>query len=362
MAKQESVLESLANLCGDTDFTNIPDEFIPSGSVIFDSVLSDGKGIPRSKFILLSSDSGLGKTTLALHVCKAVCAQGYACLYLDAEKGVNQPQLQAIGLDPFYGKMFFLKRISTFDEASDALDAVLKENDEKLGLIIIDSITALLPAKVLDKNFNEDTPGIQARAQSLFIQKQKAFLEKLNNKVTFLLINQLRTKIGMGYGQRTTVEEAGGYALKFYSDIRLMMQKKETLKKNATTANGREEVPFGSINYLWAVKNRFARPFIKVPLTVIFGKGVSNIQAYFQALEQLGIITHSGAAYRCALEPLGIDTSESHKDTPGFYKCAGMPKMSAFVKKYLANVKDYINSQGGIMLVKEEKTDASFND
>ena len=55
-------------------------EFIPTGLVVFDSVLSKGRGIPRGTFIEVASDSGLGKTTMLLHCCRNLAAAGYNCM------------------------------------------------------------------------------------------------------------------------------------------------------------------------------------------------------------------------------------------------------------------------------------------
>ena len=60
------------------------DEFVSSGSVIFDVVASNGKGLPLNKFIEIASDSGLGKTTIILHAMKHACDNGHIVVYLDS--------------------------------------------------------------------------------------------------------------------------------------------------------------------------------------------------------------------------------------------------------------------------------------
>ena len=84
MADIKDTMKSLGNKYKKDD---LEDKFIPSGSVIFDAVLSKGRGIPLRKFIQISSDSGVGKTTSVLHFVEPPCARGYYVVYLDVEKG-----------------------------------------------------------------------------------------------------------------------------------------------------------------------------------------------------------------------------------------------------------------------------------
>ena len=65
------------------------DEFVKSGSIILDMVVSNGRGLPLNKFIEVASDSGLGKSTMVLHAMKSACDQGHRVVYLDVEGGLN---------------------------------------------------------------------------------------------------------------------------------------------------------------------------------------------------------------------------------------------------------------------------------
>ncbi len=59
LEKEKSVVDSIY---GDLlDMTEREDNFFPSGSLVIDSVLSNGKGIPMGKFISINSESGIGK-------------------------------------------------------------------------------------------------------------------------------------------------------------------------------------------------------------------------------------------------------------------------------------------------------------
>ena len=53
-------------------------------------------GYPEGKTILVSGDSGTGKTTLALHFLNACCKAGMKCLYLTTEERPDELKAQAM--------------------------------------------------------------------------------------------------------------------------------------------------------------------------------------------------------------------------------------------------------------------------
>lgn len=336
MANIEDVLKGLTDKYK-TDVQD--DEYIPSGSIIFDAVLSKGQGIPRKKFIQISSDSGIGKTTIILHCSKVACSKGMRVVYLDVEKGVNSGQLKGIGLDKYLNDKFFLFPISTFEEAEEVIDKILEDTD--LAYIVIDSITALVPQKALEKSIADVEPGLNARYASAFLSKYKALLERSPSKATFIFINQMRNKLNFMRG--STYEAAGGSAQKFYMDIRILMSREDKLEKTTMTLEGKKVVPYGANVKMWCDKNRHNRPFLEGIITVLFGKGVSNIAAYQRVLMQKGVLTMAGAGfYTLALpgkEPI---------------KSRGSDGVSQCIKENLADVKAYVDSCGGINLIEEE--------
>lgn len=310
--------------------------FLKSGSVIMDTVLSNGKGIPMNKFIQISSESGLGKTTVILHICKAALAAGKRVAYLDVEKGVNESQMKGIGVYKYLNESFFLYPISTFEEAEEVLDSVLQDNN--LAYVVIDSITALIPQKALEKSVGDIEPGLNARYAASFLTKYRAKLSMCENKPTFWFINQMRTKIN--FRGMTTYGAAGGSAQKFYADIRLNMRESKKLTKTVGTVEGKNSVQYGSENYLWADKNRFNTPFVEAVITVIFGKGVSNLLAYQRVLMSKGVCEMAGAGFWTislpGKEPL---------------KARGTDALQKLIKDNLVDIKKFVDENGGIELI-----------
>lgn len=318
-------------------------EFVRSGSVVVDAIL--GGGIPKGTFILWSAENGCGKSTACLHISWTYCLQGKRVLYLDYEGGVNISQIQGIGLDKYlYNEdtnpegTFILYQCQTYKDGEKILDKLMPYID----LVVIDSMTAILTEKVKGSSSEDVLPGIDARVSATFMKKYKAEAVRLG--VTWIMINQIRTKIAMGFGQVTHDEEAGGQGLKFYPDIRLRMKRayKGSLEREEETSNGVQKVPFGAVCDLWTVKNRFERPNIPLRLAVIFGRGISNTYAYADFLENNGALKKNGAWYEIKFG----DIQE---------KVNGMARVIEFIEDHRKEVKDFIKSCGGYkLLLKEE--------
>lgn len=326
-------------------------EFVRSGSVVMDALL--GGGIPQGVFILWSAENGCGKSTGALHISRTYCMQNKKVLYLDYEGGVNNSQINGMGLKKYlYDRdenpngNFFIYKVQTYKDAESILDKIM----DYVDLVVIDSATAILTEKTKDSSSEDILPGIDSRVMSTFLKKYKA--EAVRNKVTWIIINQMRTKIAMGWGQVTKDEEAGGHALKFYSDIRIRMVRayKGVLEREEETATGKQKVPFGAICDIWTAKNRFERPNIPLKLAIIFGKGISNEYAYFDFLESNKAIIKSGAWY-------SIKLNETQEEV----KVQGVGKVIDWINNNKSKVKEYISDMGGYKLLLNQDNTIDIN-
>lgn len=316
------------------DLTTKDEVFSPSGSIILDAVISNGKGIPSGTFIEIASESGCGKSTMCLHIAKKYCSQGKRVIYIDTESGLNGNQIDCFGMRQYVDEMLFIPvRMQTYGEVDDFLTQVLE--DKEVALIIYDSITATVPGKLTEKNVDEmNEPGVAARIQSNFMQKFKARFKNSNKTVIF--VNQLRTKIAMGYGQVTKLAQAGGQALGYYMDVRIMMKKIKSLEQ--TLPGYEKPVPYGADLAIWTDKNRYARPMLKKVITIHFGKGISNAGAIRSVLEYHGIVTR--------VPRKGWNVKYQGEDV-----LVPRDDIEAFIKDRLQYFAEVADSLGGIALI-----------
>jgi len=251
------------------------EKFIKSGSAVLDTVTSNGKGIPLNKFIQISFESGLAKTTLILHVCKHAIMQGYKVAYLDIKGGVNKSLLDGIGLSEYLGKSFFLFTASTFEDAEEILDAILELPN--LVYVVIDSVTALLPSKLTDKSIAEAELGLRGRYAGAFLTKYRVKIIRSVCRPTVFFTNQIRNKLNFKSMASNVATE--DIACKFYCDIRLYMRSSKKIEKALETVKGKDSVQFVYENVIWTDKNKYNTPFLQGVLYLEYGKGVFD--SYF---------------------------------------------------------------------------------
>lgn len=320
------------------DLTTKDEHFNPTGSIILDAVISDGRGLPEGIFMEIASESGCGKSTMCLHIAKKYCSQGKRVIYIDTESGLNGNQIDCFGMREYVDEMLFIPvRMQTYGQVDEFLCNVLEDKD--VALIIYDSITATVPGRLTEKNVDEmNEPGVAARIQSNFMQKFKARFKNSNKTVIF--VNQLRTKIAMGYGQVTKLAQAGGQALGYYMDVRLMMKKVKMLEQ--TLPGYEKPVPYGCDLAIWSDKNRYARPLLKKVITVHFGKGISNAGAIRSVLEYHGVIERvprKGYKIKYENEDIMVKTDQ----------------VEDFIKDHLKYFLDIADTLGGIKLIPNEE-------
>ena len=320
------------------------DHFFPSGSLVLDAVLSNGRGIPAGKFISITSSEGVGKSTICLHIARNCCAKGYKCLFIDTEVGTQATQLENFSMMSFVRNGTFIpKNIQTYRELDDTFAKALKyvnEEGGKLKFIFLDSLTDVTPDQVLTTNIADiNQPGIDARAQSLFFRKYKKPITDAGITVFFVL--QQRTKIGMSWGEKSVDQGAGSHAAKHAMDIALELTRKNYLTK--TVKGHAEPIKFGSECIIQSIKNRYAPPFIPMTLHIHWGKGVSNSGAIASALILNGI-AKTPSSKKFIIEYQGE-----------MKEFLGKPRFEEFIKEHLDYYKDIIeNKCGGIRLLREE--------
>lgn len=190
----------------DTDY-----KVISTGSLQLDLALGIG-GLPMGRMVEVYGLESSGKSTIALHVIANAQKQGLRCLLIDAENAFDPEYAQDLGVvledldycQPSYG-----------EEGLEIADRKISSGG--IGVVIIDSVAALVPKAELEGEMGDSKMGLHARLMSQACRKLNPLVAKNNTLLIF--INQVRNKIGvmMGNPEVTT----GGMALQFYSSIRL---------------------------------------------------------------------------------------------------------------------------------------------
>ncbi|ETC92444.1 TPA: recombinase RecA [Enterococcus faecalis] len=256
-------------------------DVIPTGSILLDNALGV-QGYPKGRIIEIFGPESSGKTTLALHAAAEAQKAGQTVAFIDAEHA----------LDPVYAKNLgvnidelLLSQPDTGEQGLEIADALVSSS--AVGLVIIDSVAALVPRAEIDGEMGSSHVGLQARLMSQALRKLSGSINRTKTIVIF--INQLREKVGVMFGNPETTP--GGRALKFYSTIRLEVRRSEQIKD----AKDKENPIKGNKTKIKVVKNKVAPPFKTIELDLMYGEGISRTGEIISLSENIGIIKKSGA-------------------------------------------------------------------
>lgn len=225
---------------------------IPTGSLSLD--LETGGGIPVGKITTFSGHYSDGKTSIVLKIVAEFQRKfpDKDVVWIDAEGAWSDAWSATLGVDcasvyrvyPEYSQQ-------AFDIAEQCISA-------DVGLLVIDSIAALVPKEEAEATMEDWQVGLAARINGKFIRRTHSSLnEKRVNDVppTVILINQLRENVGP-YGGET---EPGGKAIGFAASLRIKIRKGDLYPK-AKSNYDTSVVPKGQQIKFYVEKNKTAPP------------------------------------------------------------------------------------------------------
>lgn len=248
-----------------------------------------GGGVPKGRIIEVYGPQASGKTTLALHIIAQVQKKSGLAGFCDAEHALSIELVENMGIN--IDDLMF----SQPDCGEQGLDITLAwVKSGEFGVVVVDSVAALVPRAELDGEMDDQQMGLQARMLGKGIRKINAAASKTDTAVIF--INQLRQKIGVMFGNPETTP--GGKALEFYASQRYDVRAYKHIKSGKRTI-GRE----GKITL---VKNKIAAPFGTVQTKLIFGKGFDAAFDLFQMGLEIGALRKKGNTYAIGNTRIGV--------------------------------------------------------
>lgn len=194
-----------------------------TGSLALDWVL--GGGLAAGRIYELYGSEGSGKTTAALTAARSVQQRGRPVFYVDFEHSLDTEYARdtiGVSLSP---EQWLLVQPNTAEAGLDMAVEIIERFDA--GLVIVDSVAAMVPRAEMEGAVGDLQVGAQARVMGKGMRKLTGVAHRHDSAIVF--INQVRDKIGgMAFGDPTTTP--GGRALKFFASGRIQMKKFKTLE------------------------------------------------------------------------------------------------------------------------------------
>jgi recombination protein RecA len=318
MAKKDAAtltgaLKSIEERFGKGSIMNLDDssidrnvKVIPTGILPLDVALGVG-GVPRGRIVEIYGPESSGKTTVAMHVVAEAQKMGLRCAYIDSEHAFDPAYAESLGLDT---ENLLFAQPDNAEEALEIADTLVQTGE--VGVIVFDSVAAMVPRAEVEGEFGEAHVGLQARLMSQALRKLTGAANR--NDTLLIFINQIRYKVGVIYGSPETTP--GGNALKFYASVRMDVRRKETNKdKSGDSVSNRVNVKI--------VKNKVAPPFKIAEFNIVFGKGADKMGSLVGVATDLGVIVRSGAWYSFEGEQIGqgsANAAQYLEDNPAVMK------------------------------------------
>src|SRR6056300_1726838 len=267
-------------------------ELISTGSYALNKVIS-GKyngGIPIGMITQFIGQASTAKTVFGTHILREAQRKGYHTLIIDSENAYNPTFARTLGIDP---EKLIYAAPETVEECFDTIEKIInsiRTEDPSTPIVVFYDSLAVSPSKAEMEAEGYEGNNMQGATRAKMIG---ACLRKINpslrpKKVALVLVNQIRTKVGVMYGD-PRVAAAGGNALEYYLGVNLETSKTDTV--------GDKDNPTGIRGKVKNKKNKLIEPFKSCEFELMFNKGLNPLYGLLPHLERDGIVERGGSWY-----------------------------------------------------------------
>ncbi len=258
-------------------------------------------GLPYGRQVLIWGSKSSAKSSLCLQTIALAQKEGKICAWIDAEMSYDKEWAEKLSVDT---SKLIVSQARTINEMVDVGVNLIEAG---VDIIVVDSITSLLPAIYFEKDSSElkqleNTKQIGAESRD-FSNAWK-MLNYANNKVKptlLILISQSRNNINAMY---TSQQPTGGQATKFYSSTVVKLFSSES---DNQALKGKIYVGDKAIEEKIGRKIRWELQFSKTSPAFQSGEydfyfrgdtlGIDGVADLVDTAELVGIVERTGAWY-----------------------------------------------------------------
>ena len=332
-------------------------QWIPTGSRWLDSIICKGHlaGIPVGKITEIAGLSASGKSYLAVQIAANAQKLGHYVVYFDSESAIDPDFIRNAGLDTSPDKFVYIQAV-TVEQVLEMTEHFL--STDKQVLIIWDSLANTPTEADKEGDFNPNSQvGKKARVLSLAFQKLTIPLA--NAQCTFLVLNQLKTKIATSHADRmeAMIEPyvtPGGQSTIYAASLRIWLTGRKSKDSYIRDENG---FIMGSEVKARLKKSRFGTERRECTFKIMWGSDSVKIldeESWFEALKGSDQIVQGGAWYTLKY----TDGTDERFQTPSWLEKLKQPKFRARIEELMdievigkfrdrtGNIKDFEDIDG----------------
>jgi len=270
--------------------------YVPTGIYALNKVVS-GKysgGYPIGGLTEIIGESSTGKTIFITHAFKEAQRLGYYTILIDNEFAYSPAFAETLGVDT--SKLVY-KTPDTVEKCFAAIENITKEireHDPDTPIVVgFDSIGTAQSSTEAEQDMlggsNMDG-ALRAKEVGRCLRKINPILRR--RKVALIIINQVRNKVGVMYGDPTT-RAGGGKSLEFYCAVSL----KVNSNKSSDILRDQNKHPEGIKGKIVGKKNKVAIPFQECEFKLVYNEGLDPYFGLASQLEKDGLVSRAGGWY-----------------------------------------------------------------
>ena len=289
------------------------DGWVSTGSPMLDLAISNrpNGGLPIGRITEITGLEGSGKSLLAAHAIADTQKQGGLGVYIDTENACNTEFLEAIGID--IQKMLYVP-LESVEDIFEAIDSIIESvrgsDKKKLVTIVVDSVAGASTKVELSADYDQAGYATQ---KAIIISKAMRKVTNLigRERISLIFTNQLRTRMGVSFGDPWTT--SGGKAIAFHSSCRLRLKSMGQIKLKV---DGVDQV-VGIKTRAQVIKNRMGPPLRSVDFEIYFDRGIDNYGSWLQMMKTYKLVSIAGAWYTYVDKETGEELKFQAKNFEG---------------------------------------------
>jgi len=285
----------LDDICKRLDGANLLSEegqvfgFVDSGSYALNKIISGdyNGGFPIGGITEIYGESSTAKTVFLTHAFKGAQEQGYYTVMVDNEHAYSPSFAKILGVDS--DKLIYTMP-ETMEDCFETIEKAIlaiREKDKDTPIVVgYDSIGVSPTRKEMEGdlgNNSEIAGALRAKVAGQCLRRINPLLRK--HKASLIIINQVRSKVGLVFGDPRT-KAGGGKALLYYCAVSL-----ETASAKGDVLYDDMKNPTGIKGTIKCVKNKVTVPYQDCEFKLMYNEGLSRDYGLTMSAYKNGVVT-----------------------------------------------------------------------